>query len=554
MNNNFKFKQTEINSDKMIKKTSNILEKKQSEVNPIYVYSKKIKGNVIDTDKKTREIDNTKISKVVDSLLNVGKQKYFDELELNQNCKDWISSLLEKYPNIDERDIKELLNDFTDSMNTSMRKDENYAVAIIKKKSLILCHSIFGEETITPKWQVMERMLDKDNVIRFVYFEQDKYEKIKIIFYEDTKSMFFTQWLGLSEKESFSYMGGKNRIYTELKDSTLVFEFTDEDFEKKIINDKIFHIEGNQIILPNPIEILPITQIRVGKKPYNNANDFIQDFLAKRYDLNFYRKECKKLRNSIIPLSIKLIDDEYAVYNKHETLIKKRNQNFYILFCDGTIEIRESFFDKIKAKFLNNEKIKLFHAGIDFNLSQCKIKNLEIYNNIKCDNVKFIIDYYNDLKINGDFDIILIYLIFYILKEENKKLPISYFFEKMANSLINKINFSCKFANMEDDIIELKSRDFSSGNNKDIVKKLSEDISKKIITSNFKIYILGADEKNKEFEPLVSNKFSDSRIHDIIELLRKNIKNSNVDYLNFLKIPFKDNKNCILVLIIKKGK
>lgn len=534
----------------MARKTKTLQEKEQSENNPIYVYSKKVKEGLINSDKKTRKIDKEKISKVIGSLLGVGKTKYFDEVELEQNCKDWVTSLLKTYPNIDERDIKELLNDFSDSMYTRMRGEEKYTIAVISEKSLILCHSIFGEETITPKWEVIERMLDKDNVIRFVYFKQEG-EKIKIIFYEDTRSIFFVQWLGLPEREAFSYMGGKNRIFTEINDSPLVFEFTDEEFEKKIIKDKIFHIKGNQIILPNPIQRLPITQIRVGKKPYDNAGDFIQDFLAKRYDLKYYQEEYTKLKSSLQPLITKLIDCEHELRNSEgKILVEKRNPNFYILFCDDVIEVKQSFLDKLKTKILNGENFKLFHAGANLSPTPFKVKGMEIYNNIKYDNTKFIIDYYNQLKLKDSFDTILVYLIFYSLKEENKEIPISHFLEKMVNSLTNEIDFSYKFANLEDDIIELKSRDFISGSNQDIVKKLSEDITKKTTISTFKIYLLGADEKNKEFEPITSYKFDDSRINQIKDSLQKNVGNLNV---NFLKILSKDSKNCILALIVKKG-
>ncbi len=229
---------------------------------PFYVYSKEVKGNTINKSVITRNIDKNKFLNVINSLLSIGKTKYLEDLELKENCKEWVTTTISNFPDINDKYIEFLIKDFTDSMYTRMREEEKYVVTIVMKDSLILSHSLFGEETITPNLQVIERMLDKDNVIRYVHFQIEK-DKIKVTFYEETKSVFFVEWLGLPEKEAFSYLGGINRIFTEIYGSDLVFEFTDEDFEKKIIENKTFKIEGNQIILPEPIQRLTISQVRV---------------------------------------------------------------------------------------------------------------------------------------------------------------------------------------------------------------------------------------------------------------------------------------------------
>lgn len=296
---------------------------------------------------------------------------------------------------------------------------------------------------------------------------------------------------------------------------------------------------------------MSITQIRVGKKPYKNAGDFVQYFLAKRYNLKYYQEKYKKLKNSLEPLITKLIDNENELRNLDgKILIKKRNPNFYILLCDGNIEIKQSFLDKIKNKILNNENFRLFHAGVKLSSTPFRIKGLEIYNELNYKLTKKICDYYNNLEIKDTFDIILLYLIFYLLKEENKNTPFSYLFEKFAGSLITKICFSNNFVNIEDNIIEFKSRDFVSGNNQKIVKRLEGDIKKKLRESCFKIYMLGANEDTKEFEPLSLNKFDDNRISQIKSLLQK----TGIHNTYFLKVPSKDAKNCILILIVMEDK
>ena len=522
--------------------------RKDQEDGPFYVYSKEVKGDRINKNEIKRKVDKEKFLNVINSLLGIGKTKYLTELELKENCIEWIESTLSNFPDINDKYMEFLIKDFTDSMYTRMREEEKYVVAIVMKNSLILCHSLFGEKTITPNLQVIERMLDRDNVIRYVHFKKEN-DKIKVTFFEDTKSVFFVEWLGLPEKEAFSYLGGKNRIFTEIHGSHLVFEFTDEDFEKKVIDGKTFRIEGNQIILPEPIRQLTISQVRVGKKPYKNVEDFIQDFLAKRYDLNYYQEEYKKLRNSLIPLTEKLIDDEHEVRSKSKIYIKKRNPNFVVLFCDDNIEIRKSFLEKIKTKVLNREHIRLFHAGMDLNPSPIKIKNFEIYNHVEDELTSFLIDYYNSSSVGDNLEIVILYTIFELLSNNNSNEPISYFFKELKNSLRKEMNFSNRFLSGEDQVLELKSRDFIAGNNTEIIKRLEDDIEKKMKESNFKIYIIGADEKTKKIETISSSRFDDSRLESIEKNLQKNLGFAKI---KMIRVPSKEGDDCIIVCCVSR--
>ena len=512
---------------------------------PFCVYTKEVKGKEINRKEITSKSKKENFLRIIDSLLKIGTTKYSQDLDL----KEWILDIVSRLPDIDDRDIKNLLSDFTDSMYTRMREEEKYVIAILMRNSLILCHSVFGEKTITPNLQIIERMLDKDNVIRYVFFKKEN-DEIKIIFYEETKSTFFTQWLGLPEKEAFSYLGGKNRIFTEVNDTHLVFEFTDEEFEKKVIEGDNFFIEGNQIVLKEPIKKLPITQIRVGKKPYKYAEDFIQDFLAKRYDLNFYQEEYNKLTNTLEPRLHKIFDDENEVRSDTKIYIKKRNKNFIILFCNEQIELRKSYLEKIKAKILNKESIKLFHAGMVLNSDPIKLRNLEIYNKLDLDNFRILIDYYNFSSVKDNYELILLITILELLSTKNKEKPIYYFLKDIKRSLLKEVDLSSHFIKNEDYILEFKSRDFMSGNDKKIVGALKGDIEKKLRNNPFKIYVLGADEDTKRFELLSISKFSDERVSKLKTDLEKELIQCKMD---LLKIPSKDGKECILICCVSKN-
>ncbi len=209
--------------------------------------------------------------------------------------------------------------------------------------------------------------------------------------------------------------------------------------------------------------------------------------------------------------------------------------------------MRPSFLSKIKSKLLNNEPIKIFHAGGKVSPIPIKIKNMEIYNELDQKTSKYLLDYFSELSIKDSFEKILMYSILELLSLENTDKGISFFLKDLADCISLDTDFSRKFANKECDIIELKGRDFVSGDNKKIVENLSSDIQTKIKTSANKIYILGANENTKDFEPLPISKFSDSRINDLEKSLKER---TGLLSLSLHKIPANNGRDCLLTLIV----
>ncbi|PAV14408.1 hypothetical protein ASJ81_13865 [Methanosarcina spelaei] len=519
---------------------------------PVLVFSKQVNDALITEDKKDRIIDAKKISKVIDSLLSFGKIKKLEEIRLKSNCLNWIYSILNNYPTIDTRDVKEILNDFSDDMNTRMRTEEKYAICIITSNRVLLAHSVFGEETITPNWEVIDRMLDKDNVLRFVCFEREGTE-VRVKYYEENASVFFANWLGLSEKEAFEYLGGVNKFCGEINGTSFALEFSDEDFESKFIKSKVFKIEDNQLILPSPINNIPLSIIRVGKKPYKSFEDFLQDFYAKRYNLSHYKEEYNKIKShSILPLITKIIDDEYDLASLDQQYsLSKHNPHFQIIFCNKDIEIRPSFLLKIRSKLTNSEVIRIYHPGVEFSPKPVKIKNMEIYNKLNQKVSNIILNFYHSLEIKDSFDSILLYTAIKMLSMENTNKDICNFLDMLANSTLISDSFYSKFVNSENDVFELKGREFITGKDQRILQNLTDDISKKIRYSKIKLYLLGVDEKSKEFEPIPISKFSDDRMYNLEKKLKENHKDLD---LKFIKVPSKDNKRCIIILIVSERK
>ena len=214
-------------------------------------------------------------TEAIDSLLKVFKTFNtsspikFRKLNIDENTKLFIEKLLKED---DDDFINILLNDFSKEMNTKMREKDKYVILMRDSEKLILAHSKMGEQSITTNFDVFERLLDKDNVMRIVFFEKDD-EIIKVRHYEKNKSKFFTKWLGLPQKNLFYSFGGENKFYSEIQGFPIVLEINDEDIDS-IKNNEYIDIDGENIRFKNKISTLPIKHIMRQRRKYNNYNDF----------------------------------------------------------------------------------------------------------------------------------------------------------------------------------------------------------------------------------------------------------------------------------------
>lgn len=132
---------------------------------------------------------------------------------------------------------------------------------------------------------------------------------------------------------------------------------------------------------------------------------------------------------------------------------------------------------------------------------------------------------------------------------ENINKDIYNFLDLLANSTLINDSFYSKFVNSENDVFELKGREFITGKDHIILQNLTDDISKKIVNSKIKLYLLGVDEKSKEFEPIPISKYSDDRLNNLEKKLKDNHKDLD---LKFIKVPSRDNKKCIIILIVNE--
>lgn len=515
--------------------------------NYIFVFFKGVKEKTVKHSIIERNPDTEKIIEVI-SKLPTGSQKKFDEINLNTNPKLWIKKLLENGSTPDKEKTESLINDFTDSMKTRMREEEKYVIGILRKGELLLSHTYFGEETITPEWKVIPRMLDLDNVIRYVMFIKESNGDISVKYYEKYSTDSFVDWLGLPQKDALYHFGGKYRISTEMDGIVNTLEIPIEKIDSWISNHD--EIKKSEIVLQTPLKKLKIVQIRVGRKKYDKPGDFLQDFYAEKYNIDYYRKRFDEILNSMKPYSHKYIDEKGKVImiegDTSISVVEKTNPNFDILFCCNLISIRESYLDDLYRRFSNGETINIYHAGHSFSHQPLTIKKLNIWNVITTPAVFSCLDDYlknidlSDKIITQLLEVILIYL----LKSGNGNKHISVFLNDLCNKILENIKIGSKIAKLEDGVIEFKSRDYFTGKDKEIIEKLSNDLKKKLSSNPTKVYLIGVNDDGS-LDPIPNNRLASDRINSLQGKIKEASRSDTL-----IMMPVKSQKNTSIMILI----
>jgi len=520
--------------------------------NKIFVFSKKVKEYGI----SYREIDSVevikKILEIIDKLPE-GDQKKLDELSLDTNPRNWVKNLLENSSQPHKEKMEELINDFTDCMKTRMREEEKYAVGLLYKNKLLLAHSEFGEETITPDWKVVKRLLDSHNVIRYVLFIRESNGDITVKYYEVCETDFFVEWLGQSVKDSIYYFGGKYRITTESSDGIIITLELPLDKVENWIGQHKEEIKNSKIEFQTPIRELKITQIRVGRKKYNNPRDFLYDFYSEMYNVEYYRKKFKEI-NSLerYMCECKYLDTKTQVVkiegDNRSSFVTKTNTNFDILFTCDLVEIDENYLEDLCQRFRTEEPIKIYHAGHPVSTTPFKIKSMEIWNEVITSALfKNIYTYYRKGKSNVDYTIsqLLEIILFYLLEIDNKKNHLSGFFNSFWKKLLENIKVGDRIIKLEDELFEFKARNYLDGKDEDIITKLSGDIKNKLKTNRIKIYIIGANDDGS-LDPIPNARLKSDRLNRIIEKIKNEAR---VDILYPLWVSCENNESIVILIV-----
>lgn len=462
--------------------------------NIIYVFSKRVKDN----DYKKKEIksfkEKEKLESIISKLKEHGKEEDIKDLELDDNPNKWLNGIFDNYNKKNKKLIEQfeyLLNDFTAHLKTRRREYDRYAVGIIANNYILLANTVFGEETITPTYEIIPRMMDKDNIMLYALFRLEKEGNIKVRYFEFYKSDFFVEWLGIYEKGSHYYQGGKYRVYTDIMGNSTVLELNDENIEKIRGN-----INGNQITLEVPLEIINIEQVRIGKKLYPDFEVFYKHFMADQYNLKHYENKFFEIIGKLDSQITRYLDCREGVKKYEEGfIIKKRNPHFNILFGakkgNADIEFSPDYINELYSHYSNGNQFQVFHAGDKLTSKPIEIQQMAIYNELCVDISKFLINYLNETSFRDrELFSMLSFITFRLLAYENQEKYLHYFLNTIGLKFIKKLK-NKKFTDNEDEILEFKGSSYFNGSPEDIADRLIQDIRKKLSSNHFKVYMIG---------------------------------------------------------------
>jgi hypothetical protein len=496
-----------------------------------------------------------KIGDIVGKLENLHNAQscLLEDIGLNTNRKEWVIKLL-GYPGIgvDEDIVRFLLRDFTENMKTRMKEETKYAIGVLSSNRFLLCHSVFGGETITPAWDIIPRMLDTDNVLRFASFRRDN-QVAQVTYWEGDPSQSFIEWLGLKRKKTF-LSGGAFKIVSRIAGMTTELQLDEKEIDE-LIKDHPEFLE-NKISFASPIHLLVIDEIKIGSRHYETSEDFLQVYTADKYGVLPYMEKYAKLMKSYSPVVIKYLDDEGALISVSDTSgkenveVEKELKGIEILFVNQYIDLRPAYRDKLVARIVNNDNLRLFHAGCEFSHSPFTLKNVQILNKIKTDDlVKRLTEFYNDVNLQDKtLDSIVKYAVFGRLAAINGDLPIVHFFFEVMRGVLEIAGIKEKrWTKGEGAVLEYKSSDCLKGEDSAVISELANDMNKKLKLNYFKIYIIGVEE-NGALDPISKSRLPNDRLESIRAGLYNELKQLGEVNIYPARIPF-DNKYLLVIAV-----
>ncbi len=515
----------------------------------VFTFAKKIKGDQV-TSKTLSDIrDINKLYEIVDKLEHLPRVATvpLQDLGLRRNPRKWVEKLLSDYPHILNSDMENLLFDFTDSMRTRMREDTKYVLGVLFEDKLLLCHSIYGEETVTPEWKIIPRMLDADNILRFVCFEKIQGD-YQVKYWERDATSSFVEWLGLPQKQAFLF-GGRYRMLSEIEGVVAEFQLTEEEVNEWL--EKHPEIEKGYLNLSTPVQMLTIKEVRVAGKRYDAVVDFIQDFQAAKHGLPFYQKRYAQLKKEQLPLFVRFYDEKTQVvrWEGEDEVVElyKEQVSFDILFADDVIEMRGSYLQDVTRRCINGEPVKIVHVGEKFRMHPIKLGSIEIYNEIrKPQIIEYLAHYFEGESLRDRKIALLVKLLFLeVLVKANTESPLSFALRRIANNLRKEISLDGRFMQTEDHFVEYKSRDYFAGRDSEIVERLIEDIEHKVKETSYKLYLIGVED-NGSVKPLSASRLKSDRV----ESIRKRVAEA-LPHLSFAFFPIVADGEGILLLTVE---
>ncbi|OYR83323.1 hypothetical protein DJ72_07670 [Halorubrum distributum] len=502
-------------------------------VSPIYVYYREIQ----DTDLHNRTITESEpvqnFNEVLDGFEAQTGEHHFSELDMEPNPEMLIKAISDTYPEHADQNCAMLVNDFCSSMMTSARQEGKYAVLIVTADSIFICHTDSKEKSITKNVDVIERLLDTDNVNKYAEFRQQDGETI-VRHYERHKTESLSGWLGISESQIAYKDAGEVQIFTEIDDSTCVFQYTRDEFEEKFLLPEGDYqlIEG---VLRTPNNEYSVTQVKFGNEIYDDTEEFLQDFHSLYYDVKSYREHFNQVASSMEPFQSKLYDNKNCVTEgkNGRNLVLKEHVDFNIAFASNKIEIAESWLVNLVRRFNDGAETQIYHAGRPFSKDAFRVGSFQIFNETDAQDLEKLNQVYERMQKAGTSDQLTNILSYVILSVASEwvESPLSHFFSQLAGKYSKRLDAEGVILRDEDKVIEFKARDwFTSADDED---QIADRISKEI-HGDTRLLVGGIDEEQQQIKPIDAGRFDSERNQRIRDKVME--RNGNLDHIHLQKV------------------
>lgn len=539
------------------------------------LYYKQVKKEEPDIDEISADISAGKeeeLLKVIDSLKHTTRKAYkFEELGISSsdsNYKKWVKKVIESYP-IGNKEIAEyIINDFCSRLRTRQREEIKYALLIGLDSTLILAHSK-GEETLTltrkNTLDIAKRLLDSDNVLRFVIFENLK-EGLKVSFREKYKSKSFLNFLGIPEDDIYYEFYGDIIFYLKFGDFLFKYEIGVDDLKTMLEENKL-KIRDNTFYLDSTP--FTIAKIQARKKVFDTYEKFYEYYMTYLQKLDYYKDKFLELTQGLSSYISRIVDwkDKITVITPvkdgtKEDLILKKDHPLTLLYAYSkngrSIELSQEFKNYIFQTILSKNNLDICHIGDDFESEPIKIWNLNLFNRCEATEILNLVnDLYGIFKdVSSDkLKYSLILLMCFLSKEVVfKDKYVSFTFDnlyKLAyNNLLSSFDSSDKIVCDESSVLQFKESTFwlSADKATQLIEKIKEEINKKFKNNNYNLQIMfiGIDEQTKNVTPIPNSRLKDEEVAKVRDALKKTYSSSEI-----LRIPTSNNGSVIMLLVRK---
>lgn len=515
---------------------------------PVYLRYKEIQGNEV----KERTLDkDSQVRSVLDVISGLDRQTKSSsvdaDLDLNENPEMWITYLLDHYPDPPDIFDSSIINNFCDSLYTSARQPGKYVVLLIVANSVIVCHTDSKEKTITTDADILERLLDTDNVDKYVRFKRERDGVYAYHFERNQNTKSFSEWLGLPQDEIAFEETGDVKIYCKQKGSTSIFQYTRDDFVDKFLQDETHTLVSGILRFPDGDEF-PVQQIKLGRRAFETVDEFLQKFHDIYYDLQTYRTQYGELTESIDAWNVDIIDYDTKVTKGVEgnTVIQKKNDDFNIVFADKVIELSARWRLDLLSRFIEDEETRLHHVGSAFTEEPTRVGPFLVYNGSNDHEFERLNDLY---RIIHNFDTgdsmanIISYVIFDTAAEWFEG-PESHFFRQLGGKCVDNLRADGVVTPEEGNTIEYKSRDwFVAVENEELADKITKEIQEGTTL------LIGGIEDGQRIRPIARNRFDPDRDDNIRGVLLE--MNGAHSTINFSTLPIEEEECLALVFSIK---